>query len=50
MKYRPLYAAGAVLLAGSWAVYAQAQDKRLDPPEGKANQQQQPPSGSTQKQ
>jgi hypothetical protein len=50
MKYRPLYAAGAVLLAGSWAVYAQAQDKRLDPPEGKANQQQQAPSGATQKQ
>lgn len=50
MKYRALYAAGAVLLAGSWAVYAQAQDKRLDPPEGKANQQQQAPTGSTQNQ
>ena len=48
MRYRPLYAAGAMLLAGSLSVYAQAQDKP-EQPDGKANQQQ-APSGSTQNQ
>ena len=49
MRYRPLYAAGAMLLAGSLSVYAQAQDKSPEQPDGKANQQQ-APSGSTQNQ
>lgn len=49
MRYRPLYAAGAMLLAGSLSVYAQAQDRRPEQPDGKANQQQ-APSGSMQNQ
>jgi hypothetical protein len=38
-----------MLLAGSLSVYAQAQDRRPEQPDGKANQQQ-APSGSTQNQ
>lgn len=48
MSYRPLYAAGALLLAGSLSVYAQAQDtERLEKPNTNINQQQ-PPSDAGQ--
>ncbi len=49
MEYRPFYAVGVALLAGSLSVYAQAQDRRPEQPDEKANQQQ-APSGSAQDQ